>query len=574
MIHQYDVVIVGAGIAGLTAALKASEICKVAVLSKVYASRSHSGAAQGGMAAALGNEEEDHWEWHMFDTVKGSDYLADQDNAEILAREAPERIIELENLGVPFSRNSQGKIDQRRFGGHTRNFGEAPVKRSCYASDRTGRVIMDTLYDHCMVQGVKILDEVFVRRLLISDGKCCGVAGYVLATGDPVLFHAKAVLLATGGCGKIFHTASTSFASTADGFQLALDAGVPLEDMEFVQFHPTGIFGLGILVSEAARAEGGILRNGKGERFMERYAPTLKDLAPRDIISRAILTEIQQGRGVDSEAYVLLDLTHLGKERLEEKLQEVTGFVKTYLGIEADKTPIPVAPTCHYMMGGVPTDVEGRVLADGRAKLFPGLYAAGECACVSVHGANRLGTNSLVDLVVFGRRAGIDIAKYAEENDLPSLPSDSEQAISKEITSLLTAAGSEKIASIRDAMQRIMSDNVNVFRDEDGLALALNKIRQLRSQYRNLNLSNRGKAFNYELEDAFELDSMLKTAETIAFAALKRKESRGSHYRSDFPDRDDSNWLKHSLVFQTPDGLAVDYKPVTITRFEPKARTY
>ncbi len=574
MIHQYDVVIVGAGIAGLTAALKASEICKVAVLSKVYASRSHSGAAQGGMAAALGNEEEDHWEWHMFDTVKGSDYLADQDNAEILAREAPERIIELENLGVPFSRNSQGKIDQRRFGGHTRNFGEAPVKRSCYASDRTGRVIMDTLYDHCMVQGVKILDEVFVRRLLISDGKCCGVAGYVLATGDPVLFHAKAVLLATGGCGKIFHTASTSFASTADGFQLALDAGVPLEDMEFVQFHPTGIFGLGILVSEAARAEGGILRNGKGERFMERYAPTLKDLAPRDIISRAILTEIQQGRGVDSEAYVLLDLTHLGKERLEEKLQEVTGFVKTYLGIEADKTPIPVAPTCHYMMGGVPTDVEGRVLADGRAKLFPGLYAAGECACVSVHGANRLGTNSLVELVVFGRRAGIDIAKYAEENDLPSLPSDSEQAISQEIKSLLTATGSEKIASIRDAMQRIMSDKVNVFRDEDGLTLALNKIRQLKSRYRNLNLSNSGKAFNYELEDAFELDSMLKTAETIAFAALKRKDSRGSHYRSDFPDRDDSNWLKHSLVFQTPDGLAVDYKPVTITRFEPKARTY
>ncbi len=382
MIHEFDVVIVGAGIAGMTAALTASEKCNIAVISKVYASRSHSGSAQGGIAAALGNEEEDHWEWHMFDTVKGSDYLADQDIAEILAREAPSRVIELEHLGVPFSRNQKGTIEQRRFGGHTRNFGEAPVKRACYASDRTGRVIMDTLYDHCMVRGVKIFNEVFVTSLLMSEGRCCGVAGFELATAEPVIFHAKAVLLATGGCGRIFQTTSMSFAATGDGFALAFDAGVPLEDMEFVQFHPTGIHGLGILVSEAARAEGGVLRNGKGERFMERYAPTLKDLAPRDIISRAILTEVAEGRGVEGSDYVYLDLTHLGKEVLQQKLSEVTSFVKTYLGIDASQSPIPVAPTCHYMMGGIPTDAQARVLADNKSTLIPGLYAAGECACV------------------------------------------------------------------------------------------------------------------------------------------------------------------------------------------------
>jgi succinate dehydrogenase / fumarate reductase, flavoprotein subunit len=574
LIHEYDAVIVGAGIAGLTAALKAAETCKVAVASKVYASRSHSGSAQGGMAAALGNEEEDHWEWHMFDTVKGSDYLADQDMAEILAREAPERIIELEHLGVPFSRNSQGKIDQRRFGGHTKNYGAAPVKRSCYASDRTGRVIMDAMYDHCLVRGVKIFDEVFLRKLLISKGRCCGVGGYVIATGEPIVFHAKAVLLATGGCGKIFHTASTSFASTADGFQLAFDAGVPLEDMEFVQFHPTGIYGLGILVSEAARAEGGILRNRLGERFMERYAPTLKDLAPRDIISRAILTEIQHGRGVDGEDYVNLDLSHLGKEQLEQKLSEVTGFVKTYLGIEADKEPIPVAPTCHYMMGGVPTDSDGRVLADGKTKVFAGLYAAGECACVSVHGANRLGTNSLVDLAVFGRRAGIDIAKYVTENELQPLPEKAEDLFAAEITGLLESNGTEDVAAIRDVMQRTMTQKCSVFRDEAGLTEALSRIRELRNRYENLSLNSKGKAFNFELEDAFELENMLKAAEATVFAALQRKESRGAHFRSDFPDRDDKAWLKHSLVFQTPNGLETQYKPVVVTRFEPKARTY
>jgi succinate dehydrogenase / fumarate reductase flavoprotein subunit len=574
MIREFDVVIVGAGIAGLTAALKAAKSCNVAVISKVHASRSHSGAAQGGMAAALGNEEEDHWEWHMFDMVKGSDYLADQDMCEILACEASERVIELEHMGVPFSRNDQGKIEQRRFGGHTRNYGEAPVRRACFASDRTGRAIMDTLYDHCLVCGVKIYDEVFVKSLLFSGNSCCGVSGYMLATGETTVFHAKAVLLATGGCGRVFRTTSTSFASTADGFQLALDAGVPLEDMEFVQFHPTGIHGLGILVSEAARAEGGILRNGLGEQFMERYAPTLKDLAPRDIISRAILTEIQQGRGVEGADYVFLDLTHLDKVQMEQKLSEVTSFVKTYLGIDPGKALIPVAPTCHYIMGGIPTDAGGRVLADGKALPVPGLYAAGECACVSVHGANRLGTNSLADLVVFGRRAGLDIMRYVKENEMAPLPPDVETVASNEISRMLESKGMEQVFRIRDEMQNVMTLLCSVFREKNGLKKAQEKIVDLKGKFLQVGLMNKGRNFNFELEEAFEIGNMLKAAEVIVFAALQREESRGAHYRSDFPERNDAAWLKHSLVFQTSKGLVMQYKPVTVTRFEPKARSY
>jgi succinate dehydrogenase / fumarate reductase flavoprotein subunit len=574
LIHQYDVVIVGAGIAGLTAALKAAETCNVAVLSKVYASRSHSGAAQGGIAASLGNEEEDHWEWHMFDTVKGGDYLSDQDMVEILAREAPERIIELENMGVPFSRNREGKIEQRLFGGHTRNYGEAPVRRACYASDRTGRVIMDTLYDHCLVRKVRIFDEIFATSLFVSENNCCGVGGYELASGETKVFHSKAVLLATGGCGRIFKTTSMSFAATGDGFQLAFDAGVPLEDMEFIQFHPTGIHRLGILVSEAARAEGGVLRNNSGERFMERYAPTLKDLAPRDIISRAILTEIRNGKGIGSADFVHLDLTSVGKQRLEQKLSEVTSFVKTYLGIDASEEPIPVAPTCHYMMGGIPTDAEGRVLIDGKATPLLGLYAVGECACVSVHGANRLGTNSLVDLVVFGRRAGIDMTKYVKENPLPSLPKDAEATVSSQTSHLLESEGKESVSTIRDEMQRVMMDQCSVFRDAKGLQQALDKIHELEKRYVDIKIKHRGSTFNYELEEALELGNMLKTAEAIVFSALQREESRGAHFREDFPKRNDEAWLKHTLVFRTPQGLQISYKPVTITKFKPKERKY
>jgi succinate dehydrogenase / fumarate reductase flavoprotein subunit len=510
----------------------------------------------------------------MFDTVKGSDYLADQDMVEILAREAPARVIELEHLGVPFSRNSEGKIEQRRFGGHTRNFGEAPVRRACYASDRTGRVIMDTLYDHCWVRGVKIFNEVFVVSLLTSEGRCCGVSGYGLATGEPAVFHAKAVLLATGGCGRIFETTSMSFAATGDGFALAFDAAIPLEDMEFVQFHPTGIYGLGILVSEAARAEGGVLRNGKGEPFMERYAPSLKDLAPRDIVSRAILTEVAEGRGVGGSDYVYLDLTHLGKEQLQLKLSEVTSFVKTYLGIDASGSPIPVAPTCHYMMGGIPTDAQARVLTDGKSNVLPGLYAAGECACVSVHGANRLGTNSLVDLVVFGKRAGLDMANYVSKSELAPLYADEELLVSSKIGALLLAAGKERVALIHEEMEKVMTQLCSVFRDKEGLEQALNRIHELQGRMANLGMDYGGKRFNYELEEALELNNMLKLSEVIVYSALQREESRGAHYRNDFPERNDTAWLKHTLVFRAVTGLEARYKPVVVTRFEPKARKY
>jgi succinate dehydrogenase / fumarate reductase flavoprotein subunit len=574
MIYEYDVVIVGGGIAGLVTALTAAENCRVAVVSKVYVTRSHSVAAQGGIAASLGNEEADRWDWHMFDTVKGGDYLADQDVAEILAREAPASVVMLEHMGVPFSRNAQGKIDQRRFGGHTRNFGEAPVKRACYAADRTGRAIMDAVYDQCQKREVTTHNEVFIHKLLFVGNRCCGAAGYDIANGEPLVFHAKAVVLATGGGGKIFKTTSNGFASTGDGFAIALNAGVPLEDMEFVQFHPTGIYGLGILVSEAARAEGGVLRNSKGERFMEQYAPTLKDLAPRDIVSRAILTEIRDGRGIGGVDYVHLDLREIGKERLAQKLPEVTSFVKTYLGINPSEMPVPVAPTCHYMMGGIPTDAVGHVLMDENGTAMPGLFAVGECACVSVHGANRLGCNSLIDLVVFGRRAGASVAAQVKETALPQLPAETENAVENKIGSLFESDGGERVPVIREAMQRVMTEKCSVFRNHGDLQEALTEIRQLQKRFANVAVANQGGRFNYALEEALELENMLKTAEAIVFSALQRKESRGAHYREDFPKRNDAKWLKHTLAYATPEGLKLRYKPVTVTRFPPEERRY
>jgi len=574
MIYEYDVLIVGGGIAGLVTALTASENCRVAVVSKVYVTRSHSVAAQGGIAASLGNEEEDQWEWHMFDTVKGGDYLTDQNMAEMLAQEAPAAIIILEHMGVPFSRNKAGKIDQRRFGGHTRNFGEAPVKRACYAADRTGRAIMDAVYDQCQARGVTVHNEVFVQKLLFTGNRCCGAAGYDIANGKPLIFHAKAVVLATGGCGKIFKITSNGFASTGDGFGLALDAGVPLEDMEFVQFHPTGIYGLGILVSEAARAEGGVLRNNSGERFMEHYAPTLKDLAPRDLISRAILTEISDGRGIGGADYVHLDLREIGKDRLAQKLPEVTSFVKTYLGIDPSNAPIPVAPTCHYMMGGIPTDKQGHVLKDENGAVAHGLFAVGECACLSVHGANRLGCNSLIDLVVFGRKVGATVTAHVKEIVMSKLPAQAEYDIENKISSLLESDGDERAPAIREAMQRLMTEKCSVFRNHDALQEALTEIRSLKKRYASLAVANKTRRFNYELEEALELGNMLKTAEAMVFSALQRKESRGAHYRQDFPERNDQEWLKHTLICATPEGLTLRYKPVIVTRFPPKERRY
>jgi len=574
MEHQHDVVIIGAGLAGLRAAIEIGDNASVAVLSKVFATRSHSGAAQGGIGAALGNEEEDSWEWHMFDTVKGSDYLGDQDAIETMAKDAPRTIFELEHLGVPFNRTSEGKIAQRAFGGHTSGFGKAPVKRACFAADRTGRVILDTLWEQCLQRNTKFYDEFQVLSLMVENGRCHGVVAYELATGELHTFFSKAVLLATGGAGKIFRTTSNAFASTGDGMALAYRAGAQLEDMEFVQFHPTGIYKLGILISEAARGEGGILLNKDGERFMERYAPVIKDLAPRDMVSRCIMEEIRAGKGIDGKDYVHLDLTHLGEDVINRKLAEITGFARTYAGVDATKEPIPVQPTCHYMMGGVASDVDGRVTVDSDDTPFEGLYAAGECACVSVHGANRLGCNSLLDTLVFGRRSGMEINRYVRGVDFQKPATDFEKTAGAKIAGLMTAKGKEKIGDIMKSMQEVMMDNVSVFRMEAPMAAALEKIKELKERYQLIALQDKGSCFNRDLLDALELGHMLDLAEVIVMGALHRRESRGAHSREDYPERNDETFLVHTLVRYSDRGPQIYEKPVTITRFEPKERKY
>ena len=575
MEHQYDVIIVGAGLAGLRAAVEIGKDAHVAVLTKVFATRSHSGAAQGGIGAALGNEEEDHCEWHMFDTVKGSDYLGDQDAIEILANDAPRAIYELENLGVPFNRTPEGKIAQRAFGGHTRNFGEAAVKRACYAATRTGRVILDTLWEQSLRRGIEFFDEFQMLSLIIQEGQCCGVVAYELSTGKLHAFKSKAVMLATGGAGKIYKTTSNAFASTGDGMAIAYRAGAPLEDMEFVQFHPTGIYKLGILISEAARGEGGILLNNEGERFMERYAPVIKDLAPRDMISRCMLEEIRAGRGIDGKDYFHLDLTHLGADVIDKKLAEITSFARTYAGVDPIKEPIPVQPTCHYMMGGIATDADGCVIVDQKNTAFPGLYAAGECACVSVHGANRLGCNALLDTLVFGRRAGIAIKAFVPSAARPKLPARPEKKDADTIEALMNGSGNESSGPIRAELQEIMMENVSVFRQKDSLNTALKKIGQLKKRYQNLSIQDKGNCFNRDLLDAIELGHLLDLADVITRSALYREESRGAHSREDFPERDDQRFLVHTMTRLDADkGPQIFTKPVTITKFEPKERKY
>jgi succinate dehydrogenase / fumarate reductase flavoprotein subunit len=574
MITQHDIVIVGTGLAGLRAAVECVGQADVAVVSKVFPTRSHSGAAQGGITASLGNEEEDQWEWHFFDTVKGSDYLSDQDAVEIMVRDAPRVIYELEHMGVPFSRTAEGKIAQRNFGGHTQDFGKKPVKRACYAADRTGRVVLDTLFDQCLRHQVKFYSENYVLSL-VSDGKRYGgVVTYDLATGELHLLQAKAILLATGGCGRIYKTTSNGFASTGDGIHLAYESGIPLEDMEFIQFHPTGLYPLGILVSEAARGEGGFLRNRLSERFMERYAPTVKDLAARDVVSRAILTEIREGKGIYGKDYVHLDLTHLGEEKISERLWEITSFVRIYLGIDPVYDPIPVQPTCHYVMGGLPTDVDGRVLIDEKGSIARGLFAAGECACLSVHGANRLGCNSLLDLLVFGRRSGLAMKQAISKADHKTLPNDPLRAMEEKVKKLINMGGKEKVGEIRKTMQSLMTEEGSVFRNEEGLKRGIEEIRSLKERYKNIGIGDKRKAFNFELMEAIELGHQLGLSEVILFSALHRRESRGAHYREDFPGRADRYFLKHTLVFQSPKGPEVRYKPVKITRFQPEARVY
>ena len=583
--YQYDVVIVGAGGAGMRAAIEAGPHAKTAVISKLFPTRSHTRAAQGGMAAALANVEEDSWEWHTFDTVKGGDYLVDQDAAEILAKESVQAVIDLENMGLPFNRTPDGKIDQRRFGGHTRDHGKAPVRRSCYAADRTGHMILQTLYQNCVKLGIEFYNEFYVLDLVMNkvgkEERPSAVVAYELATGDLHVFQGKSIVFATGGFGKIFKTTSNAHTLTGDGVGIIYRKGLPLEDMEFYQFHPTGLAGLGILLSEAARGEGGILRNASGERFMERYAPTIKDLAPRDMVARAMANEVREGRGAGpNKDYVLLDLTHLPPEVIDAKLPDITEFARTYLGVEPYTEPVPVFPTAHYAMGGIPTNIKAEVLSDNDT-VVKGLYAAGECACVSVHGANRLGTNSLLDINVFGKRAGIYAVEYAKDADFVPLPANAAAEVISMIDTVRKSKGTEKVAVLRKELQDTMDLNAQVYRTEDSLNEALDKITELRDRYSRISVQDKGQRFNTDLLEAIELGFLLDLAEVLALTARERRESRGGHYREDFEDRNDKKFMVHSMAYLTDkkpkkpgDNIKIGWKPVTITNYPPMERKY
>ena len=584
--HEYDIVIVGAGGAGMRAAIEAGPKAKTAVISKLYPTRSHTGAAQGGMAAALANVEEDSWEWHTFDTVKGGDYLVDQDAAEILAREAIDAVIDLENMGLPFNRTPEGKIDQRRFGGHTRDHGKAPVRRACYAADRTGHMILQTLFQNCVKHGIEFYNEFYVLDVVMTTEKGkkipSGVVAYELATGNIHVFQSKAIIFATGGFGKIYKTTSNAHTLTGDGVGIMWRKGIPLEDMEFYQFHPTGLAGLGILLTEGARGEGAILRNASGERFMERYAPTIKDLAPRDIISRCMVQEVVEGRGAGpNKDYVLLDCTHLGAEVLETKLPDITEFARTYLGIDPVFEPVPVMPTAHYAMVGIPTNIQAEVLADNDT-VIPGLYAAGECACVSVHGSNRLGTNSLLDINVFGKRAGRFASEYVKKAKMPVLPKNPADGVIALIEQVRNGAGTERVSSIRKELQESMDRNAQVFRTEDSLKEQTDIIQGLRERYKNISIHDKGERYNTDLLEAIELGFLLDLAEVTVYSARNRKESRGGHMRDDFPDRNDKDYMVHTMAYLTGDAesshagdhIKLDWKPVVITNYQPMERKY
>ncbi|MHA7263634.1 succinate dehydrogenase flavoprotein subunit [Arthrobacter sp. TMN-37] len=590
-VHKYDVVIVGAGGAGMRAAIESGQRARTAVLTKLYPTRSHTGAAQGGMCAALANVEEDNWEWHTFDTVKGGDYLVDQDAAEVMAKEAIDAVLDLEKMGLPFNRTPEGRIDQRRFGGHTRDHGKAPVRRSCYAADRTGHMILQTLYQNCVKHNVEFYNEYYVLDLLMVDQevtedgvtrlqkRVAGVVSYDLASGELHVFQAKSVIFASGGVGKVYKTTSNAHTLTGDGMGIAFRRGIPLEDMEFFQFHPTGLAGLGILLSEAARGEGAILRNSEGERFMERYAPTIKDLAPRDIVARSMANEVREGRGAGpNKDYVLLDLTHLEPAHIDAKLPDITEFARTYLGVEPYTEPVPVFPTAHYAMGGIPTNIKAEVLQDNDT-VVPGLYAAGEVACVSVHGSNRLGTNSLLDINVFGKRAGIYAAEYALTADFVDIPEDPLADTLALLDTARSSEGGERVAQIRKELQDIMDANVQVFRTEETLLEALRVIDGLEERYKRISVQDKGKRFNLDLLEAVELGFLLDMAKVMTAAALHRKESRGGHFREDYPTRDDENFMTHSMAYKDPSavetsGVRLETKPVIFTRYQPMERKY
>jgi succinate dehydrogenase / fumarate reductase flavoprotein subunit len=594
--HQYDVIVIGAGGAGLMAALYASKTANTAVISKLYPTRSHTGTAQGGVGAALGNEEEDHWEWHTFDSVKGSDYLGDQDAIEFMCYEAVQAVYELEHYGLPFSRTPEGKIAQRPFGGHTNNVTGKPVRRACYAADRTGHMILQTLYQQCLKNNVNFFDEFQVVDLLVVNGAAAGVVAIELGTSELHVFHAKSVVLATGGHGRVWDITSNAYAYTGDGIAITMRHGIPMEDMEFFQFHPTGIYKLGILITERVRGEGGVLINGKGERFMERYAPKVKDLASRDVISRAMYLEIKAGNGINGQNYLYLDVRPetvnkyaaadgrrrpdgtpylMTGEEIIAKLPDIVDFARTYLGVDPVAQPMPVQPTAHYTMGGIPTNKYGEAVIDENNTVMPGLYAAGEVACVSVHGANRLGTNSLLDLIVFGKHSGLRAAEFALSSNFQPLPADPTEFTRAQFDRIRNAQGNEKILEVSGKMKAIMMDCVGMFRTGEGMQSALETVRELRERYLHIPLHDQGKIFNTEMINIWELGNLLEIAEMVTVCALARTESRGAHARDDFPKRDDVNWLKHTLSWVKPNGeIELRYKPVVITKYQPKERVY
>ncbi len=608
--HRFDAIIVGAGGAGLMAALYASKGgANVAVVSKLYPTRSHTGAAQGGIGAALGNRigddpNEDKPIYHAYDTIKGGDYLADQNAALVLAEEAVDAVIELEHMGLPFDRTAEGRISQRRFGGHTQNFGERLVYRACHAADRTGHMILQTLYQQCIKNNVRFFDEFHVVDAVMSNGACAGVVAVEMGTGEFHVFHGKATLFATGGWGRCWQVTSNAHSMTGDGAAAVFRRGVPLQDMEFFQFHPTGIYKMGILITEGVRGEGGVLVNRHGERFMEKYAPKVKDLASRDVVSRAIYMEVQNGNGIKGKNYVYLDVRpetvnryyaeageskRIDREYIEKRLPDILDFCRTYLGVDPVNEPMPIQPTAHYAMGGIPTNVNAEVVTDANWTVLPGMYAAGEVACVSVHGANRLGTNSLVDLVVFGRRGGMRIAEYVKGADWVPLPSNPTADVENEFKRIRQSSGKVKPYQIRERMQVLMNDKVGVFREESMMTEALNELRVLRDQFRtDLAIDDRGVKFNTDVIEAWELGSLLDLAEVTTLSALNRKESRGGHSRDDFQQRDDENYLVHTLVYRQCDDpycaapeLQINMdKKVEMSlaendeRFRPKQRVY